>query len=95
MGQLGEAGLYVGLLLVAIVVGGLVGGPAVAIAVGFATLAVLTYVGLLRDQGKPSGTSLADAERDWNNARSQATTGGGAVNMVTAYLRLRRARRQP
>ena len=81
----------------AVAVGAAFGGSTAAIGVGFATLAVLSYVALYRDMGRPSGATLACAERGWNNARSQATTGGGGgglVNMSAAYLRLRRARRE-
>ena len=81
------------LLGAAVAVGAAFGGSTAAIGVGFATLAVLSYVALYRDMGRPSGATLACAERGWNNARSQATTGGGLVNMSAAYLRLRRARR--
>lgn len=90
-----EAVTYLVLLGGAVAVGAAFGGSTAAIGVGFATLAVLSYVALYRDMGRPSGATLASAERDWNNARSQATTGGGGlVNMSAAYLRLRRARRE-
>jgi len=86
--------MYLLVLGGAVAVGAALGGSTAAIGVGFATLAVLSYVALYRDMGRPSGATLASAERDWNNARSQATTGGGFVNMSAAYLRLRRARRE-
>ncbi len=58
-----EAGTYALAVLAAVILGGAVGGGALAAGAGVTALVVATYVALLRDQGRPSGASLADAQR--------------------------------